>query len=110
MNQAFYLEEALKTVGRKTLEEKQFQAMQEEAKQYASKPGRFTFVMVEVLLETEQGQRLIISDGDASCTCGSFYMNGECSHIIALEFLLKGLLTPKEGVYATSATSAVPVA
>ena len=92
------------------MEDKLFQEMQEEAKQYAAEPGRFLFVLVEVLLETEQGKQLVISDGDSICTCHVFAMYGRCPHTLATELLLKDLLTPKEGVYAATTTSALTLA
>lgn len=65
----------------------------EKAKRYAEERERFHFTSFSVDVEGENNQHTVTYDhGVWTCTCSFFASRGRCSHTIALEFILKGML------------------
>lgn len=68
----------------------------EKAKRYAEEKGRIRFQSLQVEFDGENGRHEISLDGGHwHCTCDFFEGWGVCSHTMALERVLDGML-PKE--------------
>ncbi|MDX9865275.1 MAG: hypothetical protein RBT34_10760 [Anaerolineaceae bacterium] len=70
----------------------------EKAKRYAAEGrGRFQFESFVVNVEGENNlHRVTFEDGKMTCGCNFFQSRGRCSHTMALETLLEGMLTTVE--------------
>ena len=65
----------------------------EKAKRYAEERDRITFQQFKVTFEGENNDHTIIYDeGDWKCTCDFFQTRGRCSHTMALETILEGMV------------------
>ena len=65
----------------------------EKAKRYAEEKGRVTFQSFVVDFKGENdNHRLEYSDGIFKCTCDFFAIRGFCSHTMALQNILEGML------------------
>jgi hypothetical protein len=65
----------------------------EKAKQYAQERERFHFEALTVSIEgANNPHRISLTDGKWSCDCDFFHGHGLCTHTMALEELLKGML------------------
>lgn len=72
----------------------------EKAKRYAAEGrDRFQFQSFEVSVSGENNvHRVSYQDGEWTCSCNFFQTRGRCSHTMALEFILEGMLTAMEEV------------
>jgi hypothetical protein len=71
----------------------------EKAKRYAQEPERFHFQSFSVTVEGENNtHRVRYEDGSWDCDCEYFHLRGRCSHTMALEFLLKGMIPAQEAL------------
>ena len=65
----------------------------EKAKRYAEEKGRVTFQSFVVDFKGENDDhRLEYCDGIFKCTCDFFAVRGFCSHSMALQNILEGML------------------
>jgi len=70
----------------------------EKAKRYAEEPERVTFVDFAVDFRGENNSYKVgYRSGNWNCTCPFFSQRGVCSHTMALQKLLGGML-PKEAL------------
>lgn len=72
----------------------------EKAKRYAAEGrDRFQFQSFEVNVEGENNTHCVtFQNGEWNCDCNFFQSRGRCSHTMALEFILEGMLSAvKEG-------------
>jgi hypothetical protein len=65
----------------------------EKAKRYAEERGRFHFSAFTVSVDGENDSHEVgFEDGRWQCDCGFFSTRGHCSHTMALEIILEGML------------------
>jgi len=65
----------------------------QKAKQYAQEPQRFRFVRLEVLIQGNNAtHRVTYDQGIWQCDCDFFQKRGQCSHTMAVEYLLDEML------------------
>jgi hypothetical protein len=65
----------------------------EKAKRYAEQRDRIQFTSFEVSFNGENSRHSISYDnGSWSCTCNFFQTRGVCSHTMALERILEGMI------------------
>jgi hypothetical protein len=65
----------------------------EKAKRYAQERERFHFEALTVSINgTNNAHRISFADGKWNCDCDFFHSHGLCTHTMALEELLKGML------------------
>jgi hypothetical protein len=65
----------------------------EKAKRYANEKSRFRFSSFNVTMEGENNKHEIQFDhGNWKCTCEFFKSRGRCSHTMALETILEGMI------------------
>ena len=65
----------------------------EKAKQYAQERDRFHFEALTVSIDGANNPHCIsLADGKWNCDCDFFHGHGLCTHTMALEELLKGML------------------
>lgn len=77
----------------------------EKAKLYACEPTRFSIGTLNARVRGDNGEHQVgLSDGSWTCTCDFFPSHGICSHTMALEKLLQGMV-PSQGVEEPLATS-----
>ena len=70
----------------------------DKAKRYAQEPERVTFQEFRVAFRGENdGHTVVLHDQRWHCSCGFFAERGLCSHTMALEKILGGML-PKEAL------------
>ncbi len=70
----------------------------EKAKRYAQEPGRVTFSGLTAVFQGENdNHKLSYSSGKWHCTCNFFSQWETCSHIMALQQILRDML-PKEAL------------
>lgn len=68
----------------------------EKAKQYAQQPERFKFQKFLVTIKGNNNDHTVqYENGQFQCDCDFFRTRGVCSHTMALEELLKGMLPEK---------------
>lgn len=68
----------------------------QKAKQYAQEPERFKFESFSVRVKGANNDHLVtFADGKFTCDCEFFMTRGICSHTMAMEELLKGMLPEK---------------
>lgn len=66
----------------------------EKAKRYAKERTRFHFNSFTVSLEGENNAHTVsYKDNTWQCDCNFFQTRGRCSHTIALEILLEGMVS-----------------
>ncbi len=72
------------------LSDEALQVKQEKAAEYASAPGRFTLLFVEMEVKADQGNALVMySDDEWSCSCDFFNAHRTCEHVMAVGRVLK---------------------
>ena len=72
------------------LSDEALQAKQKEAAKYASEPGRFTPLFVEMEVKADYGNALVMySDDEWSCSCDFFNAYRTCDHVMAIGRVLK---------------------
>ncbi len=65
----------------------------EKAKRYAEQRDRMRFLSFEVAFKGDNSQHIVKhNQGIWSCTCNFFQTRGVCSHTMALERVLEGML------------------
>ncbi len=65
----------------------------EKAKRYAKERNRFHFEAFTVNIKGENNDhRVSFADNKWSCDCNFFHTRGVCTHTMALEEVLKGML------------------
>jgi len=68
----------------------------EKAKRYAQEKDRITFSALEVKFRGENSDyNTSYRDGKWQCTCSFFSKWGMCSHTMAMEKILEGMLPPE---------------
>jgi hypothetical protein len=69
----------------------------QKAKQYAEERDRIEFTHFSVTFRGENNDHEIIYDsGKWNCECSFFASHGVCSHTMALERILHGMIQPQE--------------
>lgn len=75
-----------------------------KAKQYAQERDRVTFEAFQVSFRGNHGTYVVTYNGGIwQCTCHFFAQRGVCSHTMALERILAGMVTPVTPEYAPMA-------
>ncbi|GAB4579366.1 MAG: hypothetical protein Fur0022_21040 [Anaerolineales bacterium] len=65
----------------------------EKAKRYAAERERIHFESLVVSFDgTNNGHQVRLNDGTWDCSCDFFRTRGRCSHTMALEIILEGML------------------
>lgn len=65
----------------------------EKAKRYAQEPSRIHFHSFNLTMDGENGAHIISYDnGEFQCDCGFFRTRGRCSHTMAIEMVLEGMI------------------
>ncbi|MCC6799320.1 MAG: SWIM zinc finger family protein [Anaerolineae bacterium] len=65
----------------------------EKAKRYAEERDRIKFTSFSVTIQGENNPHTVTySDGEWACDCSFFRSRGVCSHSMALERVLEGML------------------
>jgi len=65
----------------------------EKAKRYAEERGRITFTNFTATFEGENNDHTVTYDnGQWHCDCDFFQTRGRCSHTMALEMILEGMV------------------
>jgi hypothetical protein len=68
----------------------------EKAKRYAEEKERFHFNSFTVTMDGANNPHIIQYDqGNWHCDCDFFQSRGRCSHTMALEFILEGMIEVK---------------
>lgn len=66
----------------------------EKAKRYAQEKDRIRFTEFKVTFDGENNPHGVnYSDGEWKCDCEFFRTRGRCSHTMALEMILEGMVT-----------------
>ncbi|HWS23891.1 MAG TPA: hypothetical protein VN226_05610 [Anaerolineales bacterium] len=69
----------------------------EKAHKYAEDRSRFTFTSFTVDFHGDNNDHLVtFKDGKFNCDCEFFAMHDRCGHTMALEILLKDMISVKE--------------
>lgn len=65
----------------------------DKAKRYAQERKRFTFKQFTVTMDGENNLHTVkFENGEWQCDCDFFRTRGRCSHTMALEFILEGMI------------------
>ena len=65
----------------------------EKAKRYAEERDRFRFLSFEVSIRGDNNDHVVkYRQGEWRCDCSYFRSHGYCSHTMALERILEGML------------------
>lgn len=65
----------------------------EKAKRYANQKDRIRFDSLTVTFSGENNPHLVkFNNGEWQCDCDFFQSRGRCSHTMALEMILEGML------------------
>ena len=69
----------------------------EKAKRYAQERQRFHFSSFTVTMDGENNPHTVqYENNEWRCDCDFFHSRGRCSHTMALEFILEGMLNGQE--------------
>lgn len=69
----------------------------EKAKRYARERNRIHFQSFTVAMDGENNPHFVnYANGDWHCDCDFFRTRGRCSHTMALEMILEGMITEPE--------------
>lgn len=69
----------------------------QKAKQYALEPNRFHFESLSVNIDGENNShKVVFLEGRWKCDCDYFQGHNLCTHTMALEEILKGMLEIKD--------------
>ena len=75
----------------------------QKAKRYAQEKDRVVFDDFEVTMKGDHGTYTVTYDqGKWQCGCRFFSSHGVCSHTMALERILRGMLIPERGALEES--------
>ena len=75
----------------------------QKAKRYAQEKDRIVFDNFEVTMKGDHGTYTVTYDqGKWQCGCRFFSSHGVCSHTMALERILRGMLIPERGALEES--------
>jgi len=67
----------------------------QKAKRYAQERHRFHFEAFTVSIDGENNaHRIRFDNGEWACDCDFFQSRGRCTHTMALEEVLKGMIPP----------------
>ena len=70
-----------------------------KAKQYAEERDRIEFTQFSVTFHgTNNDHEITFDNGKWNCACSFFASHGVCSHTMALEKILEGMIEPQEAV------------
>jgi len=65
----------------------------EKAKRYAKQRDRIRFESLTVSIQGENNSHIVhFKDGDWQCDCDFFQSRGRCSHSMAMEIVLEGMI------------------
>ena len=65
----------------------------EKAKRYAQQRNRIHFQSFSVSMDGENNPHVVqYANGEWTCDCDFFHSRGRCSHTMALEMLLEGMI------------------
>ena len=65
----------------------------EKAKRYAQQRNRIHFQSFSVAMDGENNPHFVqYANGEWTCDCDFFHSRGRCSHTMALEMLLEGMI------------------
>lgn len=82
----------------------------QKAKRYAQERDRIVFEQFEVTMKGDHGIYSVSYDqGKWNCGCHFFSSHGVCSHTMALERILRGMLTPERGALEESSVAVAEV-
>jgi len=71
----------------------------EKAMRYAQEPDRINFNQFKVNFTGDHESHMVTySDGKWTCDCGFFGARGVCSHVMTLERVLMGMVTPAQAL------------
>jgi hypothetical protein len=71
----------------------------DKSRQYAEEPDRIHFVSVKAVLKGNHHNHVVTYDkGEWHCDCHVFETRGLCSHVMAMERILKGWVDYAEGL------------
>lgn len=71
----------------------------EKAKRYAEERERINFENLKATFSGSNNSHTVSLDhGEWHCTCDFFQTRGRCSHTMALEIVLKGMLPESVGI------------
>jgi hypothetical protein len=71
----------------------------EKAKRYSQERNRVHFSTFTVSLDGENNSHIVNFDnGNWTCDCDFFHTRGRCSHTMAIEMILEGMLPVEEKV------------
>jgi hypothetical protein len=71
----------------------------EKAMRYAQEPDRIHFNRFQVNFNGDHdAHNVTYSEGKWTCDCGFFGARGVCSHVMTLERILMGMVTPAQAV------------
>jgi len=65
----------------------------EKAKRYANERERIQFESFKATIAGEHSQHTVTFDGAWHCDCSFFQSRGVCSHTMAMERILEGMLS-----------------
>ncbi len=69
----------------------------EKAKRYAEERNRIHFTSFTVTFDGENNEHAVTFDGARwKCSCNFFHSRGVCSHTMALEKILQGMVPPND--------------
>ena len=69
----------------------------EKAKRYAQERQRFHFSSFTVTVDGENNPHTVhYENSEWHCDCDFFHSRGRCSHTMALEFILEGMINGQE--------------
>ena len=69
----------------------------EKAKRYAQERQRFHFSSFTVTLDGDNNPHTVhYENNEWHCDCDFFHSRGRCSHTMALEFILEGMINGQE--------------
>ncbi len=69
----------------------------EKAKRYAQERQRFHFNSFTVTMDGENNPHTVhYENNEWHCDCDFFHSRGRCSHTMALEFILEGMINGQE--------------
>lgn len=69
----------------------------EKAMRYAQEPDRISFTQFKLLFNGDHGPHVVTyDDGQWTCDCSFFSARGVCSHVMTLERVLGGMVTPAQ--------------
>lgn len=69
----------------------------EKAKRYAQEHNRVHFNSFNVTLDGENNDHTVVyQNGEWQCDCDFFHSRGRCSHTMALEMILEGMIAGQE--------------